>query len=284
MKTKILVHNKDFRTLGIELLPLTNLIGGPDIPHRDDYYIFVLQQKGESVWTIDFTEWKLEQVSACFVAPGQVHQYLKSVNAEGWLFFVEPKLIPSEYRMMLDTFTQYHQLIHIHKHHPVFDLTALLYRLIMEFENVLYQSILHSYINTLTGLLTSVFIPQHQPHIKTSSHKYQLVIDFKNLIAAQFKEIKQVKEYAARLNITPLYLNEVSKEVTGFIASYWIQKEIVLEAQRLLFYTGMDIKEIAFALGYEDHTYFSRFFKKNSGMTASEFRENNHYLSNHKHE
>jgi len=81
-----------------------------------------------------------------------------------------------------------------------------------------------------------------------------------------------------------LYLNEVSKEITGFIASYWIQNEVLLEAQRLLFYTNMDVKEIAFSLGYEDHTYFSRFFKKNLGCTAGQFRQNNHYLSNHIHE
>lgn len=95
---------------------------------------------------------------------------------------------------------------------------------------------------------------------------------FRQLIKEQYKDCKLVKDYAALLNITPLYLNEVMKEISGFAASYWIHQEIVLEAQRLLYYTGLDIKEIAFELGYEDHAYFSRFFKKNTGMTASSFR------------
>ncbi len=77
---------------------------------------------------------------------------------------------------------------------------------------------------------------------------------------------------AAQLHITPLYLNEIVKEITGFPASYWIHQEIMLEAKRLLYYTNLDVKQIAFDLGYEDHAYFSRFFKKNTGLTAGEFR------------
>lgn len=82
------------------------------------------------------------------------------------------------------------------------------------------------------------------------------------------------------LNITPLYLNEIVKEITGFPASYWIQQETILEARRLLYYTDLDIKQIAYRLGYDDHAYFSRFFKKSTGNTASQFRNKNHYLSN----
>ncbi|GAA5087448.1 hypothetical protein GCM10023210_10290 [Chryseobacterium ginsengisoli] len=93
------------------------------------------------------------------------------------------------------------------------------------------------------------------------------------MIQIHYKELKQVKEYASLLNITPLYLNEIVKEITGFSASHWIHQEIILEAQRLLYYTDLDIKQIAFQLGYEDHAYFSRFFKKNTGNTASQFRE-----------
>ena len=221
------------------------------MPHRDDHYMFILQQEGRSCWTIDFKQCMLEQVSVCFVAPGQVHQCLLNEDAKCWMLFVEPKLIPMEYRTMIDSF--------MYNRH-------------------------HAHVNALIGHLTVAFLPQSQIHKKTGSHKYQLVTMFKNLIRQQFKDVKQVKDYAEKLHITPLYLKEVSKEIIGFIASYWIQNEVLLEAQRLLFYTNMDVKEIAFSLGYEDHTYFSRFFKKNLGCIAGQFRQNNHYLSNHIHE
>jgi AraC family transcriptional regulator, transcriptional activator of pobA len=76
-------------------------------------------------------------------------------------------------------------------------------------------------------------------------------------VQLRYKQYKQVKDYASFLNITPLYLNEIVKQITGFTVSYWIQQTIMLEAKRLLYYSKMDIKQIAFELGYEDFTYFS---------------------------
>jgi YesN/AraC family two-component response regulator len=75
------------------------------------------------------------------------------------------------------------------------------------------------------------------------------------------------------LHLSISYLNEIDKETTGFTVSYWIQQEVVLEAKRLLYYSQCSVKEIAHALGYADHTYFSRLFKKVEGRTPGEFRE-----------
>ena len=47
----------------------------------------------------------------------------------------------------------------------------------------------------------------------------------------------------------------------------------MMEAKRLLYYTELSIKEISNQLGYTDHSYFSRFFRKATGMSASYFRK-----------
>lgn len=281
LKNKIPIHDDELQGIGAELCPYADLSDAPAFPHRDDHYMFVLQQKGVSVWDIDFKEHRLEETALCFVAPGQVHHYLESKNAVGWLIFINAELIPAEYRMMLDTVMHHHRAVAVENDHPVFALTDALHRFIAADKKILYRSIVQSGIGTLAGMLTAFLMHQHPGHVQPGSHKYQLVIGFKELIKQQFKEKKQVKDYATQLNITPLYLNEITKEVTGFAASHWIRREILLEARRLLSYTNMDIKEIAFMLGYEDHTYFSRFFKKNVGTAAGAFRQKNHHLSNH---
>jgi len=74
------------------------------------------------------------------------------------------------------------------------------------------------------------------------------------------------------LNVSETYLNEALKKVTGLSVSYWIQQEVLLEAKRLLYYSEMNVKEIAHTLGYTDHTYFSRLFKKTEGTTPLLFR------------
>ena len=58
--------------------------------------------------------------------------------------------------------------------------------------------------------------------------------------------------------------------------SYWIQHELVLEAKRLLYYSDLTVKEVAFALGYDDHAYFSRLFSKVTGMSPGSFRKSTH--------
>ena len=84
--------------------------------------------------------------------------------------------------------------------------------------------------------------------------------------------MKSPAEYAAALNLSLSYLNEAVKACTGFAVSYWIQYEVILEAKRLLYHTDYNVKEIANELGYEDHAYFSRLFKKMVVQTPVEFR------------
>jgi len=74
------------------------------------------------------------------------------------------------------------------------------------------------------------------------------------------------------LSLSAVYLNECVKNVTGLPVSYHIQHEIIKEAQRLLFYSGNSIKEIGFSLGYEDIQYFHRLFRKMTGFTPLQFR------------
>jgi AraC-like DNA-binding protein len=101
----------------------------------------------------------------------------------------------------------------------------------------------------------------------------ELTNRFKSLLAEEARTIKSPASYADRLNVSASYLNEVIKKKTGFPVSYWIQQEVILEAKRLLYYTQLNVKEIAHTLGYEDHSYFSRLFRKTTGNSAIAFRD-----------
>jgi len=99
-----------------------------------------------------------------------------------------------------------------------------------------------------------------------------ITLEFRQLVTQRFKTMKSPADYAEAMHLSLSYLNEIVKETTGFPVSYWIQQEVILEAKRLLYYSQCSVKEIAFELGYEDHTYFSRLFKKQAGQTPGEFR------------
>jgi len=85
--------------------------------------------------------------------------------------------------------------------------------------------------------------------------------------------MKSPSQYASKLNISPVYLNEAVKKTTGQTVSDYIQREIMTHAKRLLFYTNLSIKEIALELGYEDWAYFTRLFTKTSAISPRQFRK-----------
>ena len=93
------------------------------------------------------------------------------------------------------------------------------------------------------------------------------------LVERNLTKRKSVRDYAHDLSVTPNYLNEVVKKVTGNQAYYHIQQRKVLEAKRQAIYHGMSMKEVAYYLGFEDQSHFSRFFKVRTGSNFTAFKK-----------
>ena len=106
-----------------------------------------------------------------------------------------------------------------------------------------------------------------------NSRKMELVHVFYALLDRHFATKKMVRDYADILAVTPSYLNDTVKEVSGFTASYHIQQRIVLEAKRRAIYEGDSMKEIAYHLGFCDPAHFSKYFKNSSGTNFTDFKK-----------
>ncbi len=106
-----------------------------------------------------------------------------------------------------------------------------------------------------------------------------LLSQFNELVEKNFKEKKMVHEYAAELFITPSYLNEVVKKLTGFSAGQHIRARVVLEAKRKAMESACSMKEIAYHLGFADPCHFSKFFKKSTGVNFIAYKKNEGSIS-----
>lgn len=282
MKKTIPSHHNQLENSAVRLMPLSVFHEKQVEIHRDDHYMFIIQRKGEFVLEVDFNTIKLEGPSLCFVGPGQIHQYIDQKENEGWFLFIEAGSISEPYQEILNMHEWLRQSVCIEENDLIFDLLPLLEK--TEKDATLHHlSIKQSLADAVVGIIISRISETQESMFQNSSQKYSITKQFKKLISEHFKNTKQVQQYAQFLTITPLYLNEAVKEVTGYPASFWIQQKILWEARRLLVYTTMDVKQIAFELGYEDPIYFSRFFKKGTGMTALQFRAENQDLSHHHH-
>ncbi|MCI4668206.1 MAG: helix-turn-helix transcriptional regulator [Bacteroidia bacterium] len=95
----------------------------------------------------------------------------------------------------------------------------------------------------------------------------------RDLIESDFRSKHSPKDYADSLHLTPKALGKISKKYFNKTLTTLIAERVIVEAKRELYLTNKTVKEIAFELGYEDEFYFSRFFKKNTSITPSEFRQ-----------
>ena len=101
-----------------------------------------------------------------------------------------------------------------------------------------------------------------------------IVLGLKNLLAAKLTAEKSPSAYAAMMNISELYLNEAVKAVTGLNVSTFIRCQVILTAKRQLAYTSLSAQQVAISLGYDDYAYFSKIFKKETGLSPTQYRKN----------
>ncbi|OJJ19920.1 hypothetical protein BKI52_15695 [marine bacterium AO1-C] len=96
---------------------------------------------------------------------------------------------------------------------------------------------------------------------------------FVDLANGEHKAQASVSLIAERVNLNSSYLNTVIKNLTGQTASSYIQDKTLLEAKSYLMHTSLQIAEIAFRLGFNNVSYFNRFFKRGTHHTPLDFRK-----------
>ena len=95
---------------------------------------------------------------------------------------------------------------------------------------------------------------------------------FRLAVEKGFRKTSSVREYAELLHVTPAHLSESVRLETGSAAGDVIRRRLLLEAKRLLLHSELTVSEIAFDLGFEDSSYFSRFVRRGVGFSPVDFR------------
>jgi len=240
--------------------------------HRHHYFEFFYFVHGGGEHFIDFVPFPINNHSVHIVGPGQVHQMKRALDSEGYVFLFElsslevPKLVeqflfehacldarelPASYKLTAPAASWFQDAIQTIQ--PLTESTDPLDRLKIQ--------------SVLQILCTSCLEKRDSKQLPSSDY-----LQFRELLKEQIGQLKKVKEYAEKLGVSERSLNEMVKAHTGLNASSIIYKQITMESKRLL-RTGMTVKEVAYALNFDDPSHFSKFFKSQTNLSPSEYRD-----------
>lgn len=92
------------------------------------------------------------------------------------------------------------------------------------------------------------------------------------LLRGDYRKNREVGYYADALCVTPKYLSEVCKKVSGFTANFWIDRFATIELTRLLKDKSMSLVDIAYKFNFSSQSHFTRYVQKNLGSSPTAFR------------
>ncbi|KGE14189.1 AraC family transcriptional regulator [Sphingobacterium deserti] len=242
-------------------------------PHRHNFYHFLVFTAGSGTHSIDFERFDVQPWQIYFMSPGQIHSWHFEGDIQGFVvnfdrdFFKTFLLRPES----ITNFSFFSGLVK----DGVFMVGAEERAAVLNILTRLLDNVAdHNFARVSLLYLFHVLEKQRGLNKGSNSHVYNhtLLRNFLDLIESNYQTLRLPKEYAAMLYITPNHLNALSNEFLGISAGELIRNRIVLEAKRLLAIHDQAIADIAYTLNFNDNSYFTKFFKKATGLTPDEFR------------
>lgn len=249
-------------------------------PSRAAFYHVIWVQRGEATHTVDFQPVRLRPGSMLFVSRQRVHTFDTSADYEGQvLLFTDAFFNQSEAdRQFLRSTILYHDLLDI----PVLELACSAVGFARLFEQMatemaqladaVHAPILQNLLHTLLLLADRERRQQGFRHLDRGPDLEYTVL-FRDLLEANFTTLRAVRGYAARLHISEKRLAQATGKTVGKLPKQLIDERVTLEAKRLLVHTRASIKEVGFALGFDEPTNFIKYFRRQADVTPIEFRE-----------
>ena len=251
-----------------------DMLGGVDMVqelHRHDFFFILAIKNGTGEHDIDFVPYTVANHTVFLMRPGQVHKLVLKAGSEGYLL-----------QFGAEFYTPRHTLLprsaNINCYQPD---EGRFKKLFMALAGIFEECTLRQqgYQEVIKASLDIFFIGlvrEHTNHATARAGIYpqQQLDTFLDLLDTHFSEQKEVAQYAAMMNLSVYQLNAITKAMLDKTCSGLINERIILEAKRYLLATSNQVNQIAWHLGYEDVSYFIRFFKKHTGHSPESFRHN----------
>ncbi|MEO5563437.1 MAG: AraC family transcriptional regulator [Chitinophagaceae bacterium] len=259
---------------------ISTLLSGKDMVqelHRHNFYFVLVVEKGAGEHTIDFTPYSIGDYSVFFLRPGQVHQLTLKKGSTGYLMafntdFYSAREKPTNQVLRKVSSRNYCQLSY-DRFKKLISISANIFQE-LSLKQERYEEVIKA--NLEIFFIELARQSQDPKKLSNDSNNYtqERLEQLLELLETHISTHKQVAQYADMLHLTSYQLNAIIKTMLGKTCSELINEYIILESKRYLLATSNQVNQIANHLGYEDISYFIRFFKKHTGYTPETFRQN----------
>jgi AraC family transcriptional regulator, transcriptional activator of pobA len=249
-------------------------------PHRHDFFEVLYLMKGSGYHVIDANKYEIKPPCIFFMSPGQAHKLELSNDIEGYIFIFTADfyLLNRSNQNSLIEFPFFYTL---HQENP--PLLLVNENDIRFLETLFRQAIsetkqtgdftLELLRSVLDVILTTCAARYEVNENLLNKGKGQILVKrFFHLIEENNQKNLSLKEYAGIIGITPNHLTQTVKQLTGKTSSQIIKAKQLLEIKRLLVHTNLSASEIANQLNFEDQSYFTKFFRRETGITPLQYR------------
>lgn len=265
-----------------ELLDISGLISQVDTsrdhdprqPHRLTFFAVLIVTEGQGSHQVDLKKYALKKGSVLKIAKGQVHAF-QDTGYEGYLIvFTEDFILKYFSKSSIDFISH---LYNYHISEPLVEKSTFnefyltLFRQELASENTYAQKNIIAKMLELY-LLKLERLAQSYTSTKLNKEYYPKFIQFKNLVEDRYHETRNVKDYAESMGLSAKHLNKVVQTFTLNTAKDFIDQYVILEIKRAILSTDNSLKEIAYELGFDEVTNFTKFFKKHTDLTPKEYK------------
>jgi len=248
--------------------------------HRHDFHeVFWLVGRGR--FFCDFQEYAIASPTLVFVGPGQVHSWTPGPSLAGPMvcfsqsFYDGAEPPPSSLLSLPFWFSGEASPIFPVSPGDVTKMDSLWSELAAEAAGSEEgrEEMLRLHLRLLLQTAARIFRRAKPDSHSATLRAQALLHQFRTALETHFREVRSVSAYARMLKSTSGHLSESVLQHTGRTAGELIRERLLLEAQRLLIHSSLNVAEIAVALQFEDPSYFSRFFRRSTGTSPGEFRD-----------
>ena len=247
-------------------------------PYTFRFYCIVLLEENSHDAVIDMNTKHLHGPSntISFQSPGHVSSWVRGEAQRCIILYFQPEFLSHHPNPLLEDFPFFRPT-----QNNIIPLTGeeknILRKHFIGLEHT-FQGTTRYRVQMLQALLLALLYESKGMYERYSLS--QLNIAGKSTLATQFLLLleqhyltrQSVQSYAELLHVTPNHLSQVVSHALGQKASKLILERVLLEAKKLLYYTDLNIREIAEYLGFEEPTHFIRLFKRKLSMTPLEYR------------